>query len=158
MTAVRTSQRTSIRGSSAAPSRAPGGRPSTTPRLTLAQVPVRRSGNRLLLVAAGVVLVVAVLAISVSQALQVQTQDRLDELQGQIVVQQQLAEAQRLELAELQSPERIVDTATERLGMLPPDEIVYLRSDPGDDSLIAMPQAEAGDTPVVPGPMPGVDE
>jgi hypothetical protein len=99
-----------------------------------------------------------VLAISVSQALQVQTQDRLDELQGQIVVQQQLAEAQRLELAELQSPVRIVDTATDRLGMLPPDEIVYLRSDPDDDNLIAMPRAEAGDTPVVPGPTPGVDE
>lgn len=157
MTAVRTPQRRPNRGSSA-PSRAPGGRSSTTPRLTIARVPVRRSGSRILLVAAGVVLLVAVLAISVSQALQVQTQDRLDELQGQILMQQQVAEAQRLELAELQSPLRIVDTATERLGMVPPDEIVYLRSDPDDDNLIAMPRADAGDTPVPPGATPGADE
>jgi len=145
MTAVRTAQRTASRGQAAAPARAPGSQPSSARRLTVAQAPLPRFGNRLLLVAVGVLLFVAVLAISISQALQVQTQDRLDELQGQIVVQQQLAEAQRLELAELQSPVRIVEAATERLGMVPPDEIVYLRSDPEDDSLIAVPTGEIAD-------------
>lgn len=148
MTAVRTSQRTAIRGASAAPSRVPGRRSSTTAQLTIAEVPRSKAGSRLVLVAAGLLFLLAVLAISVSQALQVQTQDRLDELQTQIVVQQQLAESQRLELAELQSPVRIVDTATERLGMVAPDEVVYLRSDPDDDNLIAIGGNEPVDTPM----------
>jgi cell division protein FtsL len=148
MTAVRTAQRTTARTASTAPARTPGRGPSARPRLTVAEAPRRRGGNRMLLVAGVLLFLLAVLTISVSQALQVQSQDRLDELQSQILVQQQIAERQRLELAELQSPVRIVDTATERLGMIPPSEIVYLRSEPGDDAMIAAPQDEPVDDAV----------
>ena len=147
MTAVRTSQRTAVRSASAAPNRLPGRTTPVRPQLAIAKAPRTRTTNWLIAGLAGGVLLVAVLAISVSQALQVQTQDRLDGLQTQIVVQQQLAEAQRLELAELQSPGRIVGTATGRLGMVPPSEIVYLRSDSGDDNLIAAGPDESVDTP-----------
>jgi cell division protein FtsL len=146
MTAVRTAQRTSARTAATAPIRPTGGRRSGSPRLTIATAPRRRGGNRLVVMAAAAVLMLAVIAISVSQALQVQAHDRRDDLQGQIVLQQQLAQAQRLELAELQSPVRIVDKATGQLGMIPPGEVVYLRSDPADDDLIATPN-EALDEP-----------
>jgi cell division protein FtsL len=100
-----------------------------------------------------IVLFVAVLLASASQALLVQSQDRLDDVQGEIYRQQAIAEQQRLQLAELQSPSRIVAVATERLGMVAPDEVVYLHNGADDDALIsrvdeAVPeQVPAGETP-----------
>lgn len=107
-------------------------------KLTVAPAPkVRSSRNRVLLALSLVVLFVAVLLTSASQALLVQSQDRLDRVQGSIAEQQAVAEQQRLRLAEAQAPSRIVAEATERLGMVPPSEVVYLRSDAGDDALIS---------------------
>lgn len=81
---------------------------------------------------------VAVLVVMASQALLVQGQDRLDELQRSLTEQEAIAERQQLQLAELQSPERVVAAATEQLGMVPPSDVVHLRSDPSDDATIAV--------------------
>lgn len=107
-------------------------------KLTVAPVPsVRRSRDGVVLGLAVAVLFVAILLTSASQALLVQSQDRLDRVQGSIAEQRAVAEQQRLRLAEAQAPGRIVAEATERLGMVPPSEVVYLRSDAGDDARIS---------------------
>lgn len=146
MTAVTSRTRTATRRSApvVSPRAVP---PATQPgrRLTVARPPVATGRRRVAVVAALVVLLLAVLAVSASQALLVQSQDRLDDLQRQITVEQQVAERQRLELARLQAPTRIVGAATERLGMVAPSEIVYLRNEPSDDQVIAVePSSDPG--------------
>ena len=56
----------------------------------------------------------------------VQSQFRLDRLNGQASEQQQRYEHLRLEVARLSAPGRIVDTAQQRLGMVAPPEVSYL--------------------------------
>lgn len=104
------------------------------PRLRVAAArPARRS----LVSVAGPVLLgllfVAVLGVVVFQALLVQTQSRLDDLDDQLAVEQQRADDLRVELAALRSPERIVAEASDRLGMVPPEQILYLQHDLAHD-------------------------
>lgn len=116
--------------------------PARRPGLRIAAVPGRRSLWRIFGTATLVLLFAAVLGVVVFQTLLVQTQSRLDELDAQMAVQEQLADQHRLELAELEAPGRIVQVATERLGMVPPSEVLYLPHEPGDDA------AAAGSGPV----------
>lgn len=102
----------------------PGGLPAGTPVRVLGWV-------LLSLVLASVFGVVAF------QALLVQSQYRLDEVQDQIAVQEERTEILRLQVTELRSPERIASEATERLGLVEPPEIVYLQHDAGDDAAAA---------------------
>jgi len=143
VTAVRTPVRTAARRTAVAPAPARRGA-STTPLRVAPEAPASR---RLMAVwvAAVVALLVAVLVVTASQALLVQGQDRLDELQGRIVEEEQRAERQQLQLAELQAPERVVAAATERLGMVAPDDVVHLRSDPADDATIAAEAPPSGE-------------
>ena len=117
---------------------------------TAAPAPARRAGRARLRIASvrpdgrsplGLVgsvllglLFVAVFGVVVLQAMLVQTQARLDGLDQDVVVEQQRAEALHLQLAELRSPERITAAAQERLGMIPPEEVLYLQHDEGDDA------------------------
>lgn len=136
MTAVRTPLRPG-----ASRSVAPASSPSTAggrARLSVAALPTAARGMRGLWIVAVAGVLVAVLVVMASQALLVQGQDRLDELQRSLTEQEAVAERQQLQLAELQSPERVVAAATERLGMVPPGDIVHLRSDPSDDATIAV--------------------
>ncbi len=154
MTAVRTPLRPAARrpAASASTPRSGAGRA----RLSVAVAPTATRGIRGLWVVAVMAVLVAVLVVMASQAFLVQGQDRLDELQRSLTEQEAIAERQQLQLAELQSPERVVAAATERLGMVPPSDIVHLRSDPSDDAAIAVApeypaEAEAligADTPV----------
>lgn len=143
MTAVRTPTRTTPRraiGATAAP------RPAQRrPRLTVAEAPPAPQRWRALWIVGVLTFLVAVLVVMASQALLVQAQDRLDGLQQRLTEQEAIAERQQLQLAQLQSPERVVAAATERLGMVPPDDVVHLRSHPGDDAAITAP-------PVYPAP------
>lgn len=101
-----------------------------------------------MLAAVALAVTVVVVGISTSQALLVQSQARLDSVTAEIARQETIAEQQRLELAELQSPERIVAAATERLGMVAPGEVVFLRHDANDDVLIvrSLPQTDPSDS------------
>lgn len=117
------------------------------------EVPARSRGTTrlergVLLAAFALLATLVVVGISISQALLVQSQARLDSVQAEISRQETIAEKQRLELAELQSPARIVAAATDRLGMVAPGEVVFLRHDTNDDALIARssPQADPSDT------------
>lgn len=136
MTAVRTPSRTAVRR---APTTVPSQRRTADrPNLRVAAAPTATRQVRAFWVVGVVAVLVAVLVVMASQALLVQGQDRLDELQRSLTEQQSIAERQQLQLAELQSPERVVAAATDRLGMVPPTDVVHLRSDPADDASIAV--------------------
>lgn len=95
---------------------------------------------------AGVVLTVlafvALFAVAVCHALLIEGQASVDELDRDVAAEQARYEELRLEVAELKSPARIRTEATERLGMVPGGERVWLtpeepaRSDdaPEDDT------------------------
>jgi cell division protein FtsL len=90
---------------------------------------------------AGVVLTVlafaALFAVAASHALLIERQARVDDLDASVAEQQARYEELSLEVAQLKSPERIRSEATERLGMVPSGEVVWLTPDEpastGDD-------------------------
>jgi cell division protein FtsL len=91
---------------------------------------------------AGVVLTVlafvALFAVAVCHALLIESQATVDELDKEVAAEQARYEELRLQVAELESPERIKTEATERLGMVPAGETVWLTPDepapPSDDT------------------------
>jgi cell division protein FtsL len=111
----------------AAPSSRPGAHAPARPQLRVVETPRRRRQLRTgPTFALGAVLAFLIaFGVVVSQAVLVQGQQRLDELDAQIAEETDRYQALRLELAELESPARIIDAAT-ALGMVPPPEVVYL--------------------------------
>ena len=80
--------------------------------------------------AAAVLTIVVVFAglfgLAVCQAIMAQNQMRLDRLDAEVADAQARYQRLRLRVAELESPERIVAAAQERLGMVPPSTVRYL--------------------------------
>ena len=70
----------------------------------------------------------ALFLIAVLQGVVTQTQVKIDHLQVQVEAGNKLRETLTQQKTELTSPGRIVQTATERLGMSPPTTVVYLRA------------------------------
>ncbi len=99
---------------------------------------------------AGVLLTVvafaALFAVAASHALLIERQASVDDLDTSVAEQQARYEELSLEVAQLKSPERIRSEATERLGMVPSGEVVWLTPDepapPADD-----PPAEDDESP-----------
>lgn len=91
------------------------------------QVAARRKRARRLAVVAAVFAVAGVLALAGAHAMLVSSQVRLDALQQQVAEAQARHQSLRLEVARLEAPDRVVSTATERLGMVPPDTVTYLQ-------------------------------
>ena len=89
---------------------------------------------------AGLILFLALFAVAGAQTFIIQGQRHLDEVNARIATQQSDAEALRMQLAELQSPERITAVAAERLGMIPAPTPVYIVPRADDD-------ARAGEEP-----------
>lgn len=81
----------------------------------------------------GVVLTVLVFAglfaVAVSHALLIGSQASIDDLEEQVAAEQARYERNRLEVAELESPDRIVAEARNRLGMVSPAETVWITPD-----------------------------
>lgn len=81
---------------------------------------------------AGVVLTVVLfgvlLAVAGAQSLLVQAQVRLDAVDKQLATEQERYQALRKDLAEMESPERIV-AAAQAQGMVTPSDLVYLQPD-----------------------------
>lgn len=104
--------------------------PRRPPRHLRIVRPDERVRRRALTPRAGVLatagLFAALLALAVTQTLLVQGQLRLDDLHQQLAVEQAEYQRLRLQVADLESPERIVTTAKEQLGMVSPDDLVYL--------------------------------
>ena len=157
MTAVRAperSRRAGLAAQAAAPLRARQSTPPHRPQLQVAEASSRRAVGRVAVVLGSIAVISAVMLVLVLQTFVVQSQDRLDDLQRQITEQEVLANRQALQLAELQSPTRIADAATERLGMVAPSEVVYLRHDPSDDAALTVPLP----VPATDGPDTGAGE
>jgi cell division protein FtsL len=70
----------------------------------------------------------ALFGVAVSHALLIEGQLELDRLDQQVATEQARYERLRLEVAELESPERILNDAQE-LGMVPPEDVTWLTPD-----------------------------
>ena len=93
-----------------------------------------------------VVLFVVLLAVAGSQSLLVQAQVRLDAVDKQLTAEQQRYQQLRKDLAEMESPERIV-AAAQAQGMVTPSDLVYLQPDePGSSSPSSDADAEVART------------
>jgi hypothetical protein len=129
--------RPAVRGAAprgaAAPVRRPGpdAAPQPRPRLRLvddARVKAahRRRRTRLVLVAAAILATGCLFALAAANAMLVSGQGRLDALELKVADAQSQYSANRLKVAQLQSPDRIVEAAQRRLGMVPPPGVTYL--------------------------------
>lgn len=124
-----------------APERAPSPRLKPTPRPDHLRVvrPAERRRARLSPVT-GVVLTallfLLLFAVAVAQTLLVQGQVRLDELDSELAGQQARYQELRIDVATLESPERIV-SAAQAQGMVAPDDLVYLQPSIPDESAAA---------------------
>jgi len=107
----------------------------------------RRRRARLLVVVLSASVVIGLLAIVALHALLSQNQLRLDDLDARAAAAQARYERLRLEVAELESPSRIVAAAQERLGMVTPPTVTYLTPTGADENrarATAAPPAAAG--------------
>jgi hypothetical protein len=86
---------------------------------------------------AGGLLFLAMFLIVGAQALIVQQQRHLDAVDSRIASAEQEAETLKIDLAELQSPERIISEAKDRLGMVQAPSPVYLQPRSDDDARAA---------------------
>jgi hypothetical protein len=86
---------------------------------------------------AGGLLFVAMFVIVGAQTLIVQQQRHIDQVNGRITAAEDQAEQLKMDLAELQSPERIVNEAKGRLGMVQAPSPVYLLPGADDDTRAA---------------------
>lgn len=112
----------------ARPSTRPEARPTATPKR--ADLRVVRSAaarrRRLLTFAVTSFVVTGLSGVVAFHVLITQAQFELDALEEKAVVEQARYERLRLQVAELESPARIVAAAQERLGMVPPPGVRYL--------------------------------
>jgi cell division protein FtsB len=73
-----------------------------------------------------VTLFVSLFGMAAFHAVIVQGQDRIDALDKQVLTAGSETQKLRLQLAELMAPDRIVEEAKTRLGMVEPPNVVYL--------------------------------
>jgi len=107
---------------------APQRRPSARPGRHLR--PVERPGTRRspavpALVGVGMV-IAALLALAVMHALLIGGQVRLDGMRREVAAETESIRRLELRVAELESPDRVLEVARERLGMVQPTEVGYL--------------------------------
>jgi cell division protein FtsL len=108
------------------PRRAPATR-ERRPQLRVVEEPARRSlslGVITVLVVGGVFALL--FGLVVFHTMLLQNQQRLDRITKQVSEEQARYQSSRLKVAQLESPQRIIDEATHRLGMVPPDGTTYL--------------------------------
>lgn len=109
----------------------PAQRTGVLPRTGRATVAVTR--RRLAWGAVSLIAVVA-LAVSACQVLIAQSQFELARLQSNAAAAEDRYDRLRLQVAELESPGRIMATAQERLGMVPPPGVTYLTPVPSESA------------------------
>lgn len=91
---------------------------------------------------AGVLVLLFVLA--VLQTAIAQGQAHLDDIRAQTSARQSEAQALRLEVAQLESPARIIGEAESRLGMVEPSSITYVQAVDPSEPLVVSPVPSAG--------------
>ena len=113
--------------------------PEARPRLHVVPARVRRRRTAVVTVLAMMVMFGVMLGLAAFQTLIAQGQETLDRLRVQ-TSDAQVADAKlRLQVAQLESPSRIVSVAEQRLGLAPPDSIHYIA--PSGDNALAVKQA-----------------
>lgn len=113
----------------ARPAPKPAPRRRAAPDLKVVPKPRRRLRPGPTVVLGGLLAFGIAFALVVAQALLVQGQQRLDDLQAETEAAVRQQQELRLQVAQLESPARIVEAAT-RLGMVPPERITYLTPAP----------------------------
>ena len=121
-----------VRGS-AAPVRRPRPEavPQPRPRLRIVsdarlKAAHRRRRTRLVLFATGLLATGCLFALAAANAMLVSGQGRLDSLESKVAEAQSQYSTNRLKVAQLESPDHIVQAAQQRLGMVPPPGVTYL--------------------------------
>jgi cell division protein FtsL len=121
------------------PAAAPRPRPAERPNHLRVVAPSERVRRRRLTPAMAVLITAVVfatlLAVAVAHTVLVQGQVRLDKLDAQLVDEQSRYQELRTEVAELESPDRIVEAAKGQ-GMVIPDDLVYLQPSAPDLSTV----------------------
>ena len=117
--------------SSAAPSRSPSARPkpSSRPGHLRVVVPAKRPHLRVspgLVVVSLLMVVVVTFGVAIAQVFVAQGQVRLDRMEEELSLEQDRYQALRKDVAELESPSRVV-AAAEKQGMVVPEDVVYLQ-------------------------------
>lgn len=108
------------------PQRTPATR-ERRPQLRVVDEPAPRRLNLGVVTALVVGAVFAVLfGLVVFHTLLLQNQQQLDHLDAQVSDAQANYQSLRLRVAQLEAPQRIIDVATHKLGMVPPDGTTYL--------------------------------
>lgn len=138
-----------------APRRARGGSPEAQPqgrpwlrvvddtRLTVAH---RRRRTRLVVTLAAAAAAGCLFLLAAFNAMLVSGQGRLDRLELRVAEAQSQYSANRLRVAELESPDRIVRVAQDRLGMVPPPDVTYLTPSEAMANEVGRPQEASTDT------------
>lgn len=97
------------------------------PQLRVVDDPARRKLSLAVITTLGVGGVFAVLfGLVVFHTVLLQNQQKLDHLDAQVSEAQGTYQSLRLQVAQLEAPQRIIDVATHKLGMVPPDGTTYL--------------------------------
>lgn len=129
MTAPLSNRQASASPASTAPHPRPASAPNAAPPpLRVVRPAPRRRPRRARVVTAlvAVAVLVGLFGLVASHVMLTQGQFRLDGLRARAATEQARYERLRLKVAELESPSRIVATAQERLGMVPPPSVTYL--------------------------------
>lgn len=104
---------------------APAAAPPRRRRLRVVEAP-RPQVSVLTMVLAGALLLTVVFGVVAFHTLLVSNQSDLDDLDRRIEAEVARSEQLRLRAAELAAPERIVRVASDELGMVTPEEVVWL--------------------------------
>ncbi len=87
---------------------------------------------------AGVLLFVVLFGLVAFQTVLIGAQARVDEMQDRVSSQEERNRDLSIEIADLRSPERVTVAAKERLGMIEPGSVTFLRSS-SDQAVAATP-------------------
>lgn len=91
---------------------------------------------------------VVALAVSACQVLIAQSQFELARLQSDATAAEDRYDRLRLQIAEMESPGRIMAAAQERLGMVPPPGVTYLTPAPADSAPPTAAESAGSGSPV----------
>jgi cell division protein FtsL len=123
------------------------------PQLRVVDEPTPRRLNLGVLTALGVGAVFAVLfGLVVFHTMLLQNQQRLDHLDAQVSDAQASYQTLRLQVAQLEAPQRIIDVATHKLGMVLSDGTTYLTpaAGSGASTTAGANQGDTADDPAAP--------
>lgn len=107
--------------------------PERRPQLRVVedQAPRRLSLGVITVLAVGGIFAV-LFGLAVFHTMLLQNQQRLDRISSEVSEEKARYQSLRLQVAQLESPQRILDAATTRLGMVPPEGTTYLTPAAGD--------------------------